>query len=118
MSCVVRGFIDLHCHWVANIDDGVRDHEASLALVRGLQNIGFDTIVATPHMRPGMFDNTADDLRKAYGSTMDALGTAPKLRPTPFPGKCLRLSGEAASFQCPALPSSDSGRGGRSSVSG
>jgi protein-tyrosine phosphatase len=72
----MRGFIDLHSHWVAAIDDGVRDVEGSLALLRGLGEVGFDTVVATPHMRPGMFDNTAADLRAAYERTMAALASA------------------------------------------
>jgi protein-tyrosine phosphatase len=72
----MRGFIDLHSHWVAAIDDGVRDVEGSLALLRGLHEVGFDTVVATPHMRPGMFDNTAEDLGRAYYRTMLALGAA------------------------------------------
>ncbi len=75
----MRGFIDLHSHWVAAIDDGVRDLEGSLALLRGLSEVGFDTVVATPHMRPGMFDNTAADLRRAYARTMAGLSTAPGL---------------------------------------
>jgi protein-tyrosine phosphatase len=75
----MRGFVDLHCHWVAGIDDGVPDVEGSLALLRGLGEIGFDTVVATPHMRPGMFDNTAADLRLAYDRTMAALASAPGL---------------------------------------
>jgi len=72
----MRGFIDLHSHWVAAIDDGVRDVEGSLSLLRGLGEVGFDTVVATPHMRPGMFDNTAADLRLAYERTMTALAAA------------------------------------------
>ncbi len=72
----MRGFIDLHSHWVAAIDDGVRDVEGSLALLRGLGEIGFSTVVATPHMRPGMFDNTAADLRRAFERTMTALAGA------------------------------------------
>ena len=71
-----QGFVDLHSHWVAAIDDGARDVEGSLALVRGLHEVGFDTIVATPHMRPGMFDNTAVDLRRAYDRTVAALASA------------------------------------------
>jgi protein-tyrosine phosphatase len=72
----MRGFVDLHSHWVAAIDDGVRDVEGSLALLRGLHEVGFDTVVATPHMRPGMFDNTAQALRAAYARTMAGLSTA------------------------------------------
>lgn len=66
--------IDLHCHWVASIDDGARSVADSRALLRGLREIGFERCIATPHMRPGMFDNQADDLRRAYAATVSALG--------------------------------------------
>lgn len=69
----MRGFIDLHCHWVAGIDDGARSIDDSLAMLRGLREAGFDRVCATPHMRPGMFDNTAADLRAAYDATCRAL---------------------------------------------
>ena len=62
----MRAFIDLHCHWVAGIDDGARDPEESLAMLRALGQIGFGLVVGTPHMRPGMFDNTRGDLEAAY----------------------------------------------------
>jgi protein-tyrosine phosphatase len=69
----MRGFIDLHCHWVAGIDDGARSIDDSVAMLRGLRSVGFDRVCATPHMRPGMFDNTAADLRAAYEATCRAL---------------------------------------------
>lgn len=62
----MRGFIDLHCHFIAGIDDGARTHEDSRAMLKGLRRIGFDQVVATPHMRPGMFPNTKADLVRAY----------------------------------------------------
>lgn len=37
-----------------------------------LGSLGFSHVVATPHMRPGMFENTADDLRRAYERTKEA----------------------------------------------
>jgi protein-tyrosine phosphatase len=64
----VRGFVDLHCHWVARIDDGARTDEESLAMLRGLRQAGFDTVVATPHMRPGMFDNDRPMLERAFAA--------------------------------------------------
>jgi protein-tyrosine phosphatase len=72
----VRGFIDLHCHWVANIDDGVRTAEESVALLRALREVGFDHVVATPHMRPGMFDNTRADLEQAFDKTRADIAAA------------------------------------------
>ncbi len=58
--------VDLHCHWVARIDDGARTPEDGLAMLRGLRAAGFDTVVATPHMRPGMFDNDKNTLTAAF----------------------------------------------------
>ncbi len=75
----MRGFIDLHCHWVAGIDDGARTPDESVALLRALREAGFDAVCATPHMRPGMFDNTAADLRAAFDTTCAALREAPGL---------------------------------------
>lgn len=73
----MRGFIDLHSHWVAGIDDGARTLPDSVALLTALRSAGFDTVVATPHMRPGLFDNTEADLRRAYAATRAAIdGTA------------------------------------------
>jgi protein-tyrosine phosphatase len=60
------GFVDLHCHFVPGIDDGARTAEEGLALLRALRAAGFERVVATPHMRPGMFDNDARAIAEAY----------------------------------------------------
>jgi protein-tyrosine phosphatase len=70
---IVRGLVDLHCHWVAGIDDGARSSADSAAMLQGLAAIGFEHVVATPHMRPGMFDNRRADLVAAYERTNEAL---------------------------------------------
>lgn len=62
----MRGFVDLHSHWIAAIDDGARTPDDGVALLRGLRRAGFDTVVATPHMRPGMFDNDRAGLEAAF----------------------------------------------------
>jgi len=72
----VPGFVDLHCHFVSQIDDGCRNSTETEALLVGLGRLGFSHVVATPHMRPGMFDNTQVDLRRAYRSTITQLETA------------------------------------------
>jgi protein-tyrosine phosphatase len=75
----VRGFIDLHSHWVAGIDDGVRTAVEGRELLVALRAAGFDHVVATPHMRPGMFDNTRDDLVAAFEHTVAAVGAGADL---------------------------------------
>jgi protein-tyrosine phosphatase len=63
---IVRGFVDLHCHWIAGIDDGARTPADGVAMLRGLYAAGFSTVVATPHMRPGMFENDKSALVRAF----------------------------------------------------
>lgn len=62
----MSGFIDLHCHYLPALDDGVRTLEDGVALCRGLAEIGFDTVVATPHIRSAMFENRRPGLQDAY----------------------------------------------------
>ncbi len=62
----MRGFIDLHCHFVAGIDDGARTADEGVEMLQLLQRAGFDQVVATPHMRPGLYDNLKQDLEMAY----------------------------------------------------
>jgi len=69
----MRGFIDLHCHYVAAIDDGAPSTDVSRAMLRELRAIGFDRVIATPHMRPDLFDNQSSDLRWAFDATVRAL---------------------------------------------
>ncbi len=75
----MRGFVDLHCHWIAGIDDGARSPDEGLSMLRALRSIGFDRVVATPHMRPGMFDNAQSDLRSAFDRMQPHLAAADDL---------------------------------------
>jgi protein-tyrosine phosphatase len=72
----VRGFVDLHCHWIAAIDDGARTTDESLAMLRGLHQAGFDAVVATPHMRPGMYDNDRLAIERAFAAMRPVLSGA------------------------------------------
>jgi protein-tyrosine phosphatase len=72
----MRGFVDLHCHWVAAIDDGARTPDEGLAMLHGLHQAGFDHVVATPHMRPGMFDNDRPGLERAFAAMRPGLAAS------------------------------------------
>jgi protein-tyrosine phosphatase len=78
----VRGFVDLHCHWVAAIDDGAKTSGEGLAMLHGLHQAGFDVVVATPHMRPGMFDNDRPALERAFAAMQPSLSAATASLPT------------------------------------
>jgi protein-tyrosine phosphatase len=78
----VRGFIDLHCHWIAAIDDGAKTADEGLAMLAALRDAGFDQVVATPHMRPGMFDNDRPALERAFAAMQPILSGAARPLPT------------------------------------
>ncbi|HVY27680.1 MAG TPA: CpsB/CapC family capsule biosynthesis tyrosine phosphatase [Polyangiaceae bacterium] len=58
--------LDLHCHFLPGIDDGAPTVADGVAMLEGLRELGFSEVVATPHMRPGMFDNEKQGLETAY----------------------------------------------------
>ena len=68
----LSGLCDLHCHYVPRVDDGVQSVEDGLALCRRLAQLGYSTVVATPHMRPGMFDNDKPLLMAAFAEFQSA----------------------------------------------
>jgi protein-tyrosine phosphatase len=78
----MRGYIDLHSHWLPDIDDGVTSVDEGIALLQGLASLGFGTVIATPHMRPGMFDNDRSAIEDAYARTKGALATVSALPET------------------------------------
>jgi protein-tyrosine phosphatase len=71
----MRGYVDLHCHYLPAVDDGVRTVDDAIALLRGLRSLGFDHVVATPHIRPSLFDNTPARLRESFAALVDRLAT-------------------------------------------
>jgi protein-tyrosine phosphatase len=52
------GMIDLHCHLLPGIDDGASDLETALAMARLAVRDQISTIACTPHIYPGLYDNT------------------------------------------------------------
>lgn len=60
------GFIDLHCHWLHGLDDGASSPDAGREILAGLSELGFSQVVATPHMRPGLFDNSRSQILAAF----------------------------------------------------
>ena len=62
----MTGHIDLHCHCLPDIDDGPRRIEDALRMLEQLHDVGFDLVFATPHMRPGLYDNTRADIEAAF----------------------------------------------------
>lgn len=58
--------IDIHTHYLPAVDDGARDIQESIALVRLAVRDGARQVVLTPHVFGGRWDNTLGDLKPRF----------------------------------------------------
>src|SRR5215212_6958657 len=61
----VPRLIDLHCHLLPGIDDGAKDQAEALEMARIAAAEGITTIACTPHILPGVYDNSGPSIREA-----------------------------------------------------
>jgi protein-tyrosine phosphatase len=59
------GFLgaDMHSHLIPGIDDGAKNMKDSLNLVRSLSDMGFTTIITTPHTMIDYYPNTTENIQ-------------------------------------------------------
>jgi len=57
--------LDLHCHLLPGIDDGAQSLDDALALARHAVRSGISRAVMTPHIQPGLYENTAASISEA-----------------------------------------------------
>ena len=68
--------IDLHCHLLPGIDDGAKDLDLSLAMARMACADGITTIACTPHILPGVYNNSGPAIRAAVARLREAMAQA------------------------------------------
>ncbi|MBF0610109.1 MAG: capsular biosynthesis protein [Magnetococcales bacterium] len=85
-------WIDIHCHLLPAMDDGPTTMADAMAMVHMAMADGTRQLVATPHIHPGVFDNTLAGIRQSHqkfcqklsdeGITLE-VGFAAEVRLTP-----------------------------------
>lgn len=58
--------VDMHSHLVPGVDDGAKDVEDSLQLIKGLKELGFTKLFTTPHTLQDIHPNTAGTLQAGF----------------------------------------------------
>jgi protein-tyrosine phosphatase len=65
--------IDIHCHILPGLDDGARTMDEAVSMARIAAADGIQTLVASAHITPGVYDNTPDDITAAARALGDRL---------------------------------------------
>jgi protein-tyrosine phosphatase len=68
--------LDLHCHMLPGIDDGAPDLGVALAMARMAAGDGITTVACTPHIYPGLYENTAAGIAAAIAALRTELSAA------------------------------------------
>lgn len=64
---------DIHCHIVPGIDDGAPDLASALQLAKGLEELGFTRVFASPHITQATFENSAETITGPYEQLRDGI---------------------------------------------
>ena len=66
----------MHSHILPGIDDGSDGIETSLELIRGLKALGYNKLIATPHIMWDMYRNTPEILNRQLNLVREAVKKA------------------------------------------
>ena len=52
--------VDMHSHLIPGIDDGAKDMEDSIAMIKALHELGYQKLITTPHIMSDFYKNTPE----------------------------------------------------------
>ncbi|MBK6837285.1 MAG: capsular biosynthesis protein [Bacteroidetes bacterium] len=67
---------DIHSHLIPGIDDGVKDLDESLAMIRGFSALGYQKLVTTPHIMSDYYKNTPEIILGGLERVQEAIQKA------------------------------------------
>ena len=57
-------FVDIHSHFLPNIDDGSKSMAESVALLRRMHGYGIKHIICTPHVMESVWENSSESIQQ------------------------------------------------------
>lgn len=67
---------DIHSHILPGIDDGAKDMEVSLGILKGLSDLGLKKVWLTPHVKENIYPNTFESVSMAFGKFKEDVAEA------------------------------------------
>ena len=65
--------VDVHAHILPNLDDGAENLDQSLSLLKELRDLGYQKVIATPHVMNGYYNNSAEKIQKTLNAVREML---------------------------------------------
>ena len=62
-----EGLCDIHNHLLPSIDDGSKDIAMSSKMLEGYLELGFTSVIPTPHVYQELYPNTPETVKDAFG---------------------------------------------------
>ena len=66
MADYLHGLVDIHNHILPDIDDGAKNVEESINLIKGFSEIGMTSFICTPHIMHNYYPNTPETIKSSY----------------------------------------------------
>lgn len=57
-------YVDIHSHLLPGIDDGSKNLDETVALIKKMQGLGIQHFILTPHVMEGVWENSSEDIVK------------------------------------------------------
>ena len=57
-------FVDIHSHFLPNIDDGSKGMDESVAMLKRMQGYGIKHIICTPHVMESVWENSSEAIQR------------------------------------------------------
>ena len=64
--------VDLHSHIIPGIDDGSKSMEESLSLLKGMEALGYEKVITTPHIMLDTYRNTPEIIGNGLNALREA----------------------------------------------
>lgn len=64
---------DMHSHFIPGIDDGAKNIDDSLSLIRSMAELGFRKLITTPHIMSDYFKNNSAIITEGLGKLREKL---------------------------------------------
>jgi len=64
---------DMHSHFIPGIDDGAKTIEDSITLISAMKDMGYKTIITTPHVMIDYYPNTRETIQDGLETVKKAL---------------------------------------------